>query len=223
MTKRALSLVEGQTEERFVKDVLAPEYHALDLFFEQPKILVTKIVKDGPNFKGGVTTYQNFCRDLRPLLRSTGALVTTILDYYGLPLDFPGMDDRPAGSPLDRVLHVERAIREDFGSPPNFIPFLALHEFEAWLFSSPDELPKALTMVEKQPQFRAIRDAVVTREEIDDGPTTAPSKRILSLFPTYRKTLHGPTTAKRIGLDRIRAERPHVESWLRALEAFALG
>jgi hypothetical protein len=219
--KRALILVEGQTEERFVKDVLAPELYALDLFFEKPTLLVTKIVKDGPSFKGGVTSYSNFRRDIRPLLKNADALVTTLLDYYGLPADFPGMSDRPAGSPLDRVRHVEQAIAADLGSPRNFLPFLALHEFEAWLFSSPDELPRALTMMEKQPEFRAIRDAFASPEEIDDGPQTAPSKRIEALFPAYQKILHGPTTAKRIGLDRIRAECPHVQTWLQALETFA--
>ena len=54
MSKRVLILVEGQTEERFVKDVLGPAFWDKELFFH-PTILVTKRVKDGPNFKGGVT------------------------------------------------------------------------------------------------------------------------------------------------------------------------
>ncbi len=220
---RALILVEGQTEERFVKDLLAPELYPFGLYFEKPVLLVTKIVKNGPNFKGGVTSYRNFRRDLQPLLGNSGALVTTLLDYYGLPHDFPGMGDRPPGSPLDRVRHVERAIHEDLGAPSNFIPFLALHEFEAWLFSSPDELPRAVTMTDKQPELQAIRDAFASPEDIDESPLLAPSKRIKALFPTYRKTLHGPTVAKRIGVGRIRAECPHVDSWFRALETFALG
>lgn len=132
------------------------------------------------------------------------------------------MSDRPNGSPLQRVSHVERAIHEDLGSSPRFVPFLALHEFEAWLFSTPDDLPRRLTMMQKQPLFQAIRDAVSTPEEIDDGPTTAPSKRIAALFPTYRKTLHGPLAAQDIGIERIRQECPHVESWFRQIEAFAL-
>jgi len=32
VTKRALILVEGQTEERFVKDLLAPAFYALELY-----------------------------------------------------------------------------------------------------------------------------------------------------------------------------------------------
>ena len=222
MSKRALILVEGQTEERFVKDVLGPVFFDRELFFHVT-ILVTKRVKAGPNFKGGVTNFAKFNNDAQRLLNSAGgALVTTMLDYYRLPLDFPGMSSRPPnGTPLQRVTHVETAIAEHFGTPRNFLPFLALHEFEAWLFSSPTELPRVMTEPQKQPQFQAIRAGVRTPEEINERPLFAPSKRIETLFPAYKKTLHGPTTAGRIGLVRIRAECPHFNGWMNRLEAFA--
>jgi hypothetical protein len=217
--KRVLILVEGQTEERFVKSVLQPEFFAREFFFH-PTLLVTKLVKDGPNFKGGVTNYAKFKNDVRRLLNgSGGALVTTMLDYYGLPPDFPGMNTRPRGTPLSRVAHVEQRIREDFDEPKNFHPFLALHEFEAWLFSSKEELPKTM-MDSKGDDFAAIRDGVQTPEEIDEGPSTAPSKRIKAIYPDYRKALHRPLTAQRIGLQRIREECPHFAAWLSAVEAF---
>jgi len=222
MSKRALILVEGQTEERFVKDVLSPAFFDWELFFH-PTILVTKRVKDGSNFKGGVTNFAKFRNDAQRLLNSAGgALVTTLLDYYRLPVDFPGMDSRPAtGTPVQRVQHVETAIVQFFGSPANFLPFLALHEFETWLFASPSELPRALYASHKQPEFEAIRASVATPEEINERPEFAPSKRIATLFPAYKKTLHGPTTAARIGLERIRLECPHFNDWMVKLEAFA--
>lgn len=219
--KRVLILVEGQTEERFVKDVLAPAFAERQVFLS-PTILVTKRVKDGPNFKGGVTSYAKFRADVRRLLQTSGgALVTTLLDYYGLSQDFPGMNTRPHAPPLARVNHVEESIRTELGSPSNFIPFLALHEFEAWLFVSADELPRALTQPDGREAFAAICASVETPEDIDEGATTAPSKRIKAIFPTYRKTVHGPLTVQRIGLDRIRAECRHFDAWLRALEQSA--
>lgn len=219
MSKRVLILVEGQTEERFVKDVLAPHFYNRQLFFF-PTILVTKRVKDGPNFKGGVTNFSKFQNDVQRLLNSANALViTTLLDYYRLPGDFPGMKSRPLhGTPLQRVTHVEAAIWQHFGSLSNFMPFLALHEFEAWLFSSPTELPRVMTENRKQPQFAAIREGVATPEEINERPQYAPSKQIESLFPAYKKTLHGPTTAARIGLEQIRSECPHFNDWMTKLE-----
>lgn len=202
-----------------MKDVLAPDFFGRELFFA-PTLLVTKRVKDGTNFKGGVSNYAKFKNDVRRLLQgSGGALVTTMLDYYGLPTDFPGMATRPKATPQKRVAHVERCIHEDLGTPKNFLPFLALHEFEAWLFSSPNELPKAMTD-SKGTAFAAIRDSVQTPEDIDEGSATAPSKRIQGIYPAYRKTVHGPLAAQRIGLHRIRAECPHFDAWLRTVEEF---
>ncbi len=222
MSKRVLILVEGQTEERFVKDVLGPAFFDQELFFHAT-ILVTKRVKDGPNFKGGVTNFAKFKNDAQRLLNSAGgALVTTMLDYYRLPLDFPGMNSRPLhGTAIQRVTHVEDAIAKHFDSLPNFAPFLVLHEFEAWLFSSLTELPRALTEAGKQKEFEAIRAGVASPEEINERPEFAPSKRITNLFPAYKKTLHGPTTAARIGLERIRKECPHFNDWMNKLEIFA--
>lgn len=222
MSKRVLILVEGQTEERFVKDVLGPAFWDRELFFH-PTLLVTKRVKDGPNFKGGVTNFAKFRNDATRLLNSaSGALVTTILDYYRLPLDFPGMNSRPPnGTAIQRVIHVETAVAKHFNSPAGFLPFLALHEFEAWLFSSPTELPRVMTEPEKELQFGAIRASVATPEEINERPQFAPSKRIETLFPAYKKTLHGPTTAARIGLGQIRTECPHFNEWIKNLETFA--
>lgn len=222
MSKRVLILVEGQTEERFVKDVLAPPFLERQLFFH-PTILVMKRVKDGPNFKGGVTSFAKFERDARRLLHSSGgALVTMMLDYYQLPADFPGMKSRPPNSsPRERVRHVESAIGAHFGSLANFIPFLVLHEFEALLFSSPTELAHVLTNVGKLDALEGIRSVVKSPEEINDRPESAPSKRVLDLFPAYKKTVHGPTTAARIGLETIRAECPHFNEWITRLESLA--
>ena len=67
MSKRVLVLVEGQTEERFVKDVLSPSFWPRDVFLS-PTILMTKRVKNGPNFKGGVTNFAKFRNDAQRLL-----------------------------------------------------------------------------------------------------------------------------------------------------------
>ena len=46
MNKRILILVEGQTEERLVKDLLAPELWLREIYVA-PTIVETKRVKDG--------------------------------------------------------------------------------------------------------------------------------------------------------------------------------
>jgi hypothetical protein len=53
---KVLILVEGQTEEKFVKEVLNPHLNNYGKYLI-PTLLRTKIVKSGPNFKGGITSY----------------------------------------------------------------------------------------------------------------------------------------------------------------------
>jgi hypothetical protein len=223
--KRALILVEGQTEERFVKDVLAPHLASLQLYIT-PTLLTTKLVKNGPNFKGGVTSFEKFESDLRRLLGGAGmgvntALVTTMLDYYRLPDDFPGMATRPV--PVDlftRISHVEASLANHFNDG-RFIPFLALHEFEAWVFSCSNTLPAVMTEPAKQPQFASICSSVQTPEQINERPGQNPAALIETLFPMYRKPLHGPTATQRIGLQLIRDRCPHFNNWLKRVEGFA--
>ena len=222
--KRALVLVEGQTEERFIKEVLAPAYHKMELYLDAT-LLVTKRVKSGPNYKGGVTNFAKFENDVARLLRNSGgALVTTLVDYYGLPPDFPGMSTRPTqGTPLQRAVHVEKAVHAHFQGTPALLPFLALHEFEAWLFSSTTELPQVMNDSNKQSAFAAIRDEFSNPEDINERYDHCPSRRISSLFPGYQKTVHGPLTARRIGLETIRQHCPHFGWWSEQLDSFARG
>jgi len=76
---------------------------------------------------------------LQPLLADSDAWVTILLDFYGLPDGFPGLSGLPSlpGSALDAVRHVEGAFPVTMGSPARFIPFIALHGFEAWYFANP--------------------------------------------------------------------------------------
>lgn len=218
---RALVLVEGQTEERFVKDLLAPSYAARGLYLI-PTILGTKRVKDGPHFKGGVTTFGKFERDIRRLLHGVGGdgIVTTMVDYYGLPDDFPGMDTRPDGaSGIDRARHVESAIRTHFGNTHKLLPFLVVHEFEALLYSAEDALPDVLTRPDLRQSVSRLRAQFASPEDINEHPESSPSHRIRAMCPAYRKVLHGPSAANRLGLDTIRGACPHFAEWLHALEA----
>ena len=217
---QALILVEGQTEERFVKQVLRPHLWGFSLDLA-PTIVVTKRVKAGGSFRGGVTTFDHFERDARRLLGSGGVLVTTMLDYYRLPDDFPGMNDRPSGPSVDRVLHVEDTIESHFGRPANLKVFLTLHEFEALLFSDVSGLANAIAQPGIEQDLQSELAPFASPEEINEQPGQSPANRIRSLYPGYRKALFGPTAAERIGLPTIRAKCDHFREWLEFLENWA--
>ncbi|MBI5695338.1 MAG: DUF4276 family protein [Nitrospirae bacterium] len=216
--KNILVLVEGQTEERFIKDVLAPHLWSRGKH-PIPSVITTKRVKSGNDFTGGFTGYGKVENDLRRLLQDTAAVsVTTFIDYYALPSDFPGMDSRPVDNPLGRVRHVEATWRKHVDHP-RFRPYLMVHEFEALLFSKPDELCNALSQPQKLDKFKAIRDEFASPEDINDSPITAPSKRIIGIIPAYQKVVYGALVSKRIGLEVLRNECPHFSEWLGWLES----
>lgn len=175
-------------------------------------------MKVGPDFKGGVTNYAQVKDDLRRLLNDTSAVaVTSLIDYYGLPSDFPGMTSRPKTNPHERVKHVEVAWEADV-SHQKFRAFLTLHEFEALLFSDVEELDPAVHARDARKALLGVRAAFNTPEDINEDRQTCPSRRILLHCPTYQKTVHGPLTAKRIGLETMRAQCPHFAEWLQWME-----
>ncbi|HEY0477210.1 MAG TPA: DUF4276 family protein [Kofleriaceae bacterium] len=220
---RGLVLVEGQTEEQFVNDCLAPYLHTTGLILERPTIIATKRTVGAAHFKGGIVSYSQVRRELGLLLRDTGAsVITTLIDYYALPMDFPGMRDRPATSPRDRVAHVEAAWAESVGDR-RFVPHLVLHEFEAWVYANPSRLEAWMfdDDVRVIEALAAVAAAHETPEDIDEGPSSAPSKRLRAVFTPYQGTLHGPPAVSAIGIDDIRAVCPHFHDWLDRLEAMA--
>jgi hypothetical protein len=215
---KVLVLVEGQTEERFVKDVLQPHLWTYHVHLE-PKIATTKRVKQGPDFKGGITDFQKVENDLRKLLGdSSASLVTTLLDYYGLPDDFPGRIPGEVSRGLQGALNVEQALNQHFAHK-RFRAHLTVHEFEALLYAQPEVVAQLLNDPNQAHNMNAERAGFTTPEDINDGLTTHPSRRILRWFPAYQKVLHGPVATARIGLARLRSECPHFDGWLTHLEA----
>ena len=99
-----------------------------------------------------------------------------------------------------------------------FVPFVVMHEFEALLFSDCAAFARAIGRPALSGSFQAIRDQFDSPEDINDSPTTAPSKRVQELIPGYEKPLYGNLAALGIGLDTIRRACPHFAEWLGMLE-----
>lgn len=214
--KKVLVYVEGQTEETFVRDVLAPSLQQRDVLLV-PVLARTKRTKAGHTFKGGIVSYSQVRRDILHLLNDSSAvLITTMIDYYGLPDDFPGKRVLSGGSPHQRVQFLEASFRQDIGDR-RFLPFLTLHEFEALLFAQPAQIIQVFPQI-RQATSLIEEIANTPPEEIDEGQDTHPAARIHRYLPGYRKRLHGPLIARRIGLETIRARCPHFDEWVRKLE-----
>lgn len=215
--KRVHVLVEGQTEETFIRDVLRPHLASQEVYLT-PVLVTTKRIKSGLKFKGGLSHYEPVRRDLLRLLGDSSAVaVTTMIDYYGLPEDFPGCSTSPPGTCYDRVAHLEEALKKDLGAH-RLLPYLSLHEFEALLLAAPGEIGTAFSGARQISHLDEEVSVFRSPEEIDDGPETHPAARISRHLPGYRKALHGPLIARRIGLETLRQRCPHFDFWIGQLE-----
>lgn len=211
-------LVEGQTEETFVKQILAPHLEVTEKFVI-PILVNTKRVVDGPNYRGGLTSYVKVNRDLLNLLRDRSVgVVTTMFDFYGIPEDWPGYDTLPNGDCYARVEHLEAHWGLDINDT-RFIPNLMLHEFETLALVDPTMLQSSFP--DKNRQIEALTQMVEgydSPEYINEGKATAPSKRILAKLQAYRKSLHGPLLCSKLGLQRLRESCRHFDEWVTRLE-----
>lgn len=214
--RRVHLLVEGQTEETIARDVLEP-YLTASGFLVTSSILTTKRPASGRAHRGGVTSWAKLEREIRILLRDTSlTTLTTVIDYYGFPSDAPGMTTRPAADAVARVQHVERALTTVIGDH-RFLPHLTLHESETWVFAAAEQLGDLYGDPTLASRLRADVQAAGGPELVNDGPTTAPSKRLLSYRPDYAKTVAGPAVIAELGIARLRSQCPHLDRWLSTL------
>ncbi len=210
---RVLLLVEGQTEERFVKDVLQPHLWGVGVSVE-PKIVVTKQVIGGASTKGG-GDFSKILADLRRLLGDTNAVaVTTLFDFYGFPRNLPEVDatDYADADRLEAAIAVTVA-------DPKFRPYLQRHEFEAFLFVEPETTARSIPDLGRATAIASHRKSFQTVEDINNGPLTAPSKRLRAAVGNYSKTLLGPIVTQRLGIEKLRAAAPRFSTWVGWLES----
>ncbi len=214
---RVRVLVEGQTEESFVTKVIAPHLTNRGVYI-YPILF---------RARGGSFRYPRARKEIGNSLKEDRNLFcTTLVDFYGMPPDWPGRSQANSHSDTgEKARVVEQALLADVRQlmgdsfdAVRFIPYVQMHEFESVLFSDPGRLAESLGKPDLAETFEAIRADFSCPEEIDDNYETAPSRRILAAYPEYSKVIDGTTASKRIGLSAIRRVCPHFNEWVCKLE-----
>src|SRR5260221_5145423 len=72
---RVIAVVEGHTEQPFVREVLAP-------WLGDRRVYMSARLVGKPGQKGGVGEYTRAKKDIVALLKQPGTLVTTMFDFY---------------------------------------------------------------------------------------------------------------------------------------------
>ena len=216
---RLYALVEGHAERKFAEIVLHP--HLLQFEIELRAILTTTSRKKSG--RGGMANYAQIKNDLQRRMRqdrSHQAHFTTMLDLYGLPNDFPGWAKAQRQStPQECVAIIEKAMQNDLADR-RFTPYIQLHEFEALLYCDLTQLSQRISGSEQALRTLAEEVKGIPPEDINQGHTTAPSKRITQHVPIYErsKVRAGAPAAAAIGLHTLRTNCPHFNAWVTQLE-----
>lgn len=221
MSRQILFYVEGETEEEFAKEILFPHFAGRKIVCHGP-ILVANSVRKDRVARGGVRSYGPIKKDIQRLLKqwkSPDVTLTTMLDLYGLPKDFPlPVSSAPAAKGREKARSVVEAWKKDIRDR-RFAPFLFSYEFEALVLSKPDAL--LTPYPDADAEVSALKEEIGTfenPEEINDSFETAPSKRILRHIPDYSKVVAGPLALMEIGLSRLRKKCPHFDDWMKQME-----
>lgn len=216
-------LCEGQSEEKFVKDVLKPYFSSYGLVVKS-RLLVTSKKKKA---KGGLLSYTQAKSDLLLWMKevehrgSETHFFTTMFDFYALPDDFPNMiQSKSIADPYLRIANVEESFKQDI-SNERFIPYIQLHEFEALMFSDITKLaieyPKCSKEIEGLENILAKYNG--NPELINNSPETAPSKRIIAAIErkqkySYNKPRSGAVVTSAIGLPVLMQNCRHFREWI---------
>ncbi len=222
-------VVEGQTEQTFVRDVLAPEMVHGGIYLHPA--LIGK-----PGHKGGDIRFDRAKIDIDKFLKQRAdTYVSTMFDYSRIDENWPGRDTvrqkivngavlsatEKAKTLEDATLAEIGKLLPDYDVERRFVPYIEMHEFEALLFSNAGILAKKIGI--KAVKINNILAEYNGPEEINDDPTKTPSKRLERLDPAYRKIAMGKTIADSIGVQEMRNQCPHFNNWLTKLENLVHG
>ena len=102
MAIRLNFIVEGQTEEAFVKQILSPYLAGREVWAQARCVLTSR--RRNIKHRGGIKNYEKARNDINAWIRedrNSDVRFTTMFDMYGLPTNFPGyLAQRPSGPRL---------------------------------------------------------------------------------------------------------------------------
>lgn len=217
--KRLIIIVEGDTEAEFVKNMLVPYLNTFGINY-----VSTYKIKHS---RGGLTKYGHLKKDILNCIYQKDTIITTLIDYYALPTDFPEYQEISSKnlSNFQKVEMFEKAILEDINLSQNIqfinlIPYIQLHEFEALIFSNIKVFENYFT--DKECNFKEltrIMNEFNNPEDINNSKNTAPSKRLINNISSYNKVLNGNIILLDIGINTILQKCKRINSWVEKIIA----
>lgn len=184
-------LCEGPSEESFIKKVLGP-------YMQKRYVWLTPVIL------GGVSHYAGIRRELKRLGKDSSCYLTTMLDYYKLPQDTPGVHECKETDVVKIAEYIERCMKQDLDGEIQSLEYLQICD------------GVSANMLK---QLKDIRETYLTPEHINNSEQTAPSKRIIRIYDSYQKVVDGTAVAEMTGIEKMMEECPHFARWVQAMAA----
>lgn len=221
---RIFVVCEGQAEAAFVKCILTPYFYSQNKTLIPHTILTKQDKKRGTMYKGGMSNFEKARSTITKALagvKDSHTFVTTMFDFYRLPRDTPGMDKiATINDPYKQVLLLEKEIQAfEKVSPYVYLPYIQLHEFESLIFADLNKITQRY--FEPNYDITPLQEAleeIKNPELVNNGESTAPSKRILACIPDYDKIDGGVSILEKIGIEKLQKECRHFSGWIDKLE-----
>jgi len=208
--KRLVFIVEGDTEIIFVDKHIIP--YLVKKGFNFPMHCQTIVTNRKQHKKGGVTSFRKFENEVIRTFAQGNVIVTSLIDFFRLPNDFPGYTDNS-----HQIEEIENAVWEHFDFNPDFIPYIQRHELEAIMFSSREGFELVIDDHRKLQQIDKILFQYTNPEDINNSPETAPSKRLEKIFG-YDKVDDGELILNMLTIDSILEKCPRFAEWINKIE-----
>lgn len=214
---RVIVICEGETEQEFCKKTLSEH------FLQRGIEIVAPLIKRS---NGGIVSWNKLKKQIETtLLSEHDAIVTLLIDYYGLhsELGFPQWKKvEKIADKNDRMLFLEAQMKADVDEKLRyrFVPYVQLHEFEALLFCNADVYKQVIP----EPDlvgWQELEQTILTNpnpEMINTKKETTPSHRLERIIRGYNKVVYGNIIAESIGLDAIKKKCPRFSDWIESLE-----
>lgn len=216
--KRLDIIVEGQSEREFISQMLAPYLERCGVI--ESYNVSPIVVRTSPNNRGGVSKYTQLRDDIRRSLSSSSQqlIVSMMIDFFRMPQNVPLPENyRELGSDFERADAIQTCICKDINDN-RFIPYIQMHEFEAFLFASSEGFRYCYGNDDRR--IKVLCDIIEeyrNPEEINTSPDGAPSKRILSVIPEYDKVTDGNLIILQNGMNSIMEKCRRFNKWVELL------
>lgn len=230
-------ICEGQSEQIFINNLLIPyiyanHYNNFSEYNISAPILRSHKARNQAN-KGGDVRYARLKNHIEHFITQTqtpNCYVTTFIDFYAIGNDFPSYNNL---SLVNGAVAQAKMLENDLQQIDlhRVIPYIQLHEYETIYFA--DIAGFVATDKKLQPISQLMTNILVSfnndPEQINNSPTTAPSKCIQGIFAnqylnykdskTLYASLYSDASYCIHKINLIRARCSHFDAWVKLLLA----